>query len=113
MLDFNKQVQGTVTIYGLAGNLDALTAPGLKKEVETLLSEGRSQVVFNLGNLELIDSSGVGAIVSLFKKVRTMQGDVKIAQLQGQPKEIFKLLHLDRAFEITSSTDEAVERFTP
>ncbi|HMW03405.1 MAG TPA: STAS domain-containing protein, partial [Acidobacteriota bacterium] len=47
---------------------------------------------------DLIDSSGVGAIVSLFKRVRTLQGDVKIARLRGQPAEIFKLLRLDRAF---------------
>jgi anti-anti-sigma regulatory factor len=50
--------------------------------------------------------------VSLFKRVRTLQGDVKIARLSGQPAEIFKLLRLDRAFEIFKTIDEAVARFT-
>jgi anti-anti-sigma regulatory factor len=53
----------------------------------------------------------VGAIVSLFKRVRTLQGDVKIARLRGQPAEIFKLLRLDRAFELYDSVEGAVGKF--
>ncbi len=111
MLDYAKEERGNVTVFSLKGNLDALTAPSLKKEIESLLATRKIHVVFDLKNLELIDSSGVGAIVSLFKRVRTLQGDVKIAQLAGQPSEIFKLLRLDRAFEIFESIEDAVTRF--
>ncbi|MBK6684331.1 MAG: STAS domain-containing protein [Deltaproteobacteria bacterium] len=111
MLDYEKKERGDVTVFALKGNLDALTAPALKKEIEALLAARRINVVFDLSGLELIDSSGVGAIVSLFKRVRTLQGDVKIARLQGQPAEIFKLLRLDRAFEIFDTQDAAVARF--
>ncbi|MBK8013477.1 MAG: STAS domain-containing protein [Deltaproteobacteria bacterium] len=112
MLEYDKADQGDVTVFALKGNLDALTAPALKKEIEALLSARRINVVFDLRGLELIDSSGVGAIVSLFKRVRTLQGDVKIARLTGQPYEIFKLLRLDRAFEIYDGVDTAVRRFS-
>lgn len=111
MLDYDKNEEGDVTIFSLKGNLDALTAPTLKKEIEALLAARKINVVFDLSGLELIDSSGVGAIVSLFKRVRTLQGDVKIACLQGQPFEIFKLLRLDRAFEIFDLKEEAIKRF--
>ncbi|MCA9550485.1 MAG: STAS domain-containing protein [Myxococcales bacterium] len=111
MLDYDRQERGDVTIFSLKGNLDALTAPSLKKEIESLLASRKINVVFDLAGLELIDSSGVGAIVSLFKRVRTLQGDVKIARLQGQPAEIFKLLRLDKAFDIFDTIDRAVERF--
>src|SRR5438105_1142334 len=111
MLDYTKTEQKDVTVFALKGNLDALTAPTLKKEIEGLLAARKIHVVFDLHGLELIDSSGVGAIVSLFKRVRTLQGDVKIARLSGQPAEIFKLLRLDRAFEIFDSVDKAVARF--
>lgn len=111
MLDYDKSEEGDVTVFALKGNLDALTAPTLKKEIEALLAARKINVVFDLSDLELIDSSGVGAIVSLFKRVRTLQGDVKIARLQGQPAEIFKLLRLDRAFEIFDLKEDAVKRF--
>ena len=111
MLEYEKTEEKDVTVFSLKGNLDALTAPSLKKEIEALLAARRIHVVLDLHGLELIDSSGVGAIVSLFKRVRTLQGDVKIARLAGQPAEIFKLLRLDRAFEIFDAVESAVARF--
>ncbi len=111
MLEYQKKLDSDITVFSLKGNLDALTAPSLKKEIETLMQERKIHVVFDLKDLDLIDSSGVGAIVSLFKRVRTLQGDVKIARLKGQPSEIFKLLRLDRAFEIFDSVEDAVKRF--
>jgi anti-sigma B factor antagonist len=113
MLTFDRKDQNGVTILQLGGNLDALTAPGLKKEIEALISDRRAHIVFALDGLDLIDSSGVGAIVSLFKRARTIGGDVKLAGLRGQPREIFKLLRLDRAFELFDSVDEAIARFAP
>lgn len=112
MLECQKLERGDVTVFALKGNLDALTAPSLKKEMEELISARRVSFIFDLESLELIDSSGVGAILSLFKRVRTLHGDLKIARLKGQPAEIFRLLRLDRAFEIFDSVDVARERFS-
>lgn len=111
MLTFTKEVRGNVLVLSLKGNLDAITVPELKPEIDNIVSERKTAVVVDLSGLTLIDSSGVGAIVSLFKRVRTLQGDVKIARLRGQPAEIFKLLRLDRAFEIFDAVDAAVGRF--
>lgn len=113
MLEIQREDRGAVTILTLRGHLDALNAPNLKRETELLVDEGRTQVVFDMARLDLVDSSGVGAIVSLFKKVRTRQGDVKIAALAGQPREIFKLLRLDRAFDLADDVDAGIERFSP
>jgi anti-sigma B factor antagonist len=111
MLEYEKVERGEIIVFSLRGNLDALTAPSLKKEIEALMAARKINVVFDLAGLELIDSSGVGAIVSLFKRVRTLQGDVKIARLTGQPAEIFKLLRLDRAFELYDTIEQALARF--
>lgn len=112
MLEINRTDQEAVTILTLRGHLDALNAPSLKRETEELVGQKRTQVVFDMSQLELIDSSGVGAIVSLFKQVRTRHGDVKIASLHGQPREIFKLLRLDRAFDLSDNVGLAVSRFS-
>lgn len=111
MLNIRLETVDSVTVGYLSGNLDAATAPELKSQIDKLVDERKVDVVFNLSGLELIDSSGVGAIVSLFKRVRTLQGDVKIAEITGQPAEIFKLLRLDKAFQIFGTTEEAVSKF--
>ena len=111
MLEFKRDALGDVEILTLKGNLDALTAPELRPTIDALVASRKIKVVFNLGELTLIDSSGVGAIVSLFKRVRMLGGDVKIACLANQPKEIFRLLRLDRAFDLFDSVEEARSRF--
>ena len=42
----------------------------------------------------------VGAIVSLFKRVRAAGGKFEVANLHGQPRSIFKVLRLDKVFNI-------------
>ena len=111
MLEFQQEDRGDVVVLTLRGNLDALTAPELRPTIDDLVAGRRIHVVFNLSELTLIDSSGVGAIVSLFKRVRLLGGDVKIACLSAQPKEIFRLLRLDRAFEVYETVEAAEGRF--
>jgi len=109
MLEFVLETLDDVDVIKLKGNLDALTAPELKPTIDDLVAQKRVKVVFNLQELTLIDSSGVGAIVSLFKRVRMLGGDVKIACLANQPKEIFRLLRLDRAFDLFETVEEAAQ----
>jgi len=109
MLEFMQETLDDVEVIKLKGNLDALTAPELKPTIDELVANKQVKVIFNLQELTLIDSSGVGAIVSLFKRVRMLGGDVKIACLANQPKEIFRLLRLDRAFDLFDTVEEAAK----
>lgn len=111
MLNVEREDLGAVSILSIAGSLDAVSAPELKTHIEMLLRQSRIQVVVDLAQLELIDSSGVAAIVSLFKRVRSLRGDVVIGSLAGQPAEIFRLLRLDRAFDVYDDLDSAIARF--
>lgn len=92
---------GETTVLKIEGVLDALTAPDARPLVEAVLADQRRQVTVDVSGLRLIDSSGVGVIVSLFKRARTYGGMVKVNGLKDQPLTIFKLLRLDRVFAIT------------
>ena len=111
MLEHSRADRNGITVLRLKGSLNALTAPEIKDQIDALVTEKSLKVAVDLAELELIDSSGVGAIVSLFKRLRMIGGDVKIAGLRGQPKEIFRILRLERAFDILPSIDEALGRF--
>jgi anti-sigma B factor antagonist len=114
MFEYRREQHGTITILSLRGNLDALTAPELRREIDALVAERRSPVVLDLAGLELVDSSGVGSIVSLLKRMRLLQppGEVKIADLRGQPLQIFQLLRLHRAFDICATVADAISRLS-
>jgi anti-sigma B factor antagonist len=109
--EYKKEERDGVIIFTLSGSLDIGTVSAMKVDMDSILSTGQHKVLFDLYDLEQIDSSGIGAIIALFKRVRSNRGDVKIARLMGQPKEIFSLLRLDRVFEIHDDFDKARRSF--
>jgi anti-sigma B factor antagonist len=89
------------TVLRVRGELDALSCPELRVVLDTLAEKENSVVIVDLSELRLIDSSGVGVMVSLYKRVRANGGEVKFVGVTAQPLIIFKLLRLDRAFELS------------
>jgi anti-sigma B factor antagonist len=99
-MKYNRTDNGDETTLEIDGTLDAVTAPDLRTVVDQVVNERRKSVILELSSLRLIDSSGVGVIVSLFKRVRANGGQVKIVGLRDQPRAIFRLLRLDRVFPV-------------
>lgn len=99
-MKYTRTDNGDDTVLEIDGTLDAVTAPDLRTVVDQLVNERRKSVTLELSSLRLIDSSGVGVIVSLFKRIRANGGQVKITGLRDQPRAIFRLLRLDRVFPV-------------
>ena len=110
MFSFERSERDGVIVLTLAGSLDAATAAGLKREVVLLTDGGKNRVAVDLGKLTLIDSTGVGVLISLFKRARAARGAVHFAALGGQPKEIFRLLRLDRSLDLHPTLDDAIAK---
>ena len=80
----------------IEGELDAVTVSDLRVAVERILSGEKRDVCVDLSRLRMIDSSGVGAIVSFYKRLRALGRRVTIEGARDQPLAIFRLLRLDR-----------------
>lgn len=99
-MKYTRTDNGEETVLEIEGTLDAVTAPEIRAVVDQLVTERRRSVTLELTSLRLIDSSGVGVIVSLFKRIRADGGQVKINGVRDQPLAIFRLLRLDRVFPV-------------
>jgi anti-sigma B factor antagonist len=95
-VNFTRTDEGTSTTLKIDGSLDAISTPELRSAIDLLVAEKRKAIVVDLSALRLIDSSGVGAIVSLYKRTRAHGGKVSVTGLRDQPLAIFKLLRLDK-----------------
>ena len=91
---------GAVTLK-LGGSLDAMTAAELAATIDGLVSSKRTKITVDLAELDLIDSSGVAAIVGLYKRSRSYGGRVSVTNARDQPLAIFKLLRMDRVFSMS------------
>jgi anti-sigma B factor antagonist len=96
------EVQKTTaeTKLTIRGSLDINTAPALSEEIDRIVATKPTKVHVDLAALDLIDSSGVAALVKLYKGVRSAGGAVAIAGARDQPLAIFKLLRMDKVFNI-------------
>jgi anti-sigma B factor antagonist len=99
-IDFSRSDQGDVSNLRIAGTLDVNTAPELAPAIDKLVEERRTRVVVDLSGLDLIDSSGVAALVALYKRSRAHGGQVSVQGARDQPLAIFKLLRMDKVFTI-------------
>jgi anti-sigma B factor antagonist len=97
---FDIQRTSHETKLTVRGSLDINTAPQLGEEIDRLLAAKPSHVLVDLSSLDLIDSSGVAALVKIYKGVRATGGTITIAGARDQPLAIFKLLRMDKVFNL-------------
>ena len=88
------------TTLTIRGSLDINTAPALADEIDRIVAAKPGKVAVDLASLDLIDSSGVAALVKLYKGIRSGGGAIKISGVRDQPLAIFKLLRMDKVFNI-------------
>ena len=98
--DSNSDQSVVVTIKG---ELDANSAPTVRSQIDAIVDARPVRVEVDLSSLRLIDSTGVGAIVSFFKRTRAYGGQFRVFGVQGQPRSIFELLRLDRVFGLAAA----------
>lgn len=81
-------------------SLDINSAPALAEAIDKIVATKPAKVIVDLSALDLIDSSGVAALVKLYKGVRSSGGAITISGARDQPLAIFKLLRMDKVFNL-------------
>ncbi len=99
---FTRTDSATETLLRIEGALDLESAPQLRATFDAIVAAQPRHVILELDAMTMLDSSGVGAIVSLFKRVNGAGGTVVIKGVQGQPLAVCKLLKLDRVFGLNA-----------
>lgn len=95
-----KTLSGEVIIKVL-GDMDAQGCKTLKPGIEEIFTNLESDsVVLNLFNVPFLDSSGIGAIIFMFKHLKSHNIDFEITGVHGQPREILKLLRVDKVITV-------------
>jgi len=75
------------------------------------LEGGAKKFVIDFSRTGYIDSSGLGVLVSLSKKIREQGGDLRLAGLNEDLQTLFELTKLDTLFSILKTPEEAVAAF--
>lgn len=106
---FQVTKENDVTVVTVEGQLIVGNRQELKQKVLDELENGERKFVVDFDQTGYIDSSGLGVLVSLSKKIREQGGEFRLAGLNEDLRTLFELTKLDTLFKIAGSRAEALK----
>lgn len=100
-----------VLLISVDGQLIVANRQELKQAVLEALENGETKFVVDFENTGYIDSSGLGVLVSVSKKIREAGGDLRLSGLNEDLRMLFELTKLDTLFRICEGKADAVDSF--
>ena len=110
-MDLEIRTIDDVHIIDIKGELMASTKGRLKGAFLDLFAEDKFNIILNFKEVYIIDSSGIGLLVSALQQVREKSGDIKILNLSGFSKRTFKVTGLNTVFHLFANEQKAVDSF--
>jgi anti-sigma B factor antagonist len=110
-MSFTMTKHGTVVVVDVDGQLIVGNRQELKQKVLDELEKGERKFLIDFARTGYIDSSGLGVLVSLSKKIREQGGELRLADLNDDLKTLFELTKLDTLFQIADNRDRGLETF--
>ena len=111
-MTFTTREVGGVTIVDLSGKI-TLGEGGvtLREEVRKLVGEGQKKIVLNLAEVNYIDSSGLGELVSAYTAVKNAGGELKLLNLTSKVRDLLVITKLVTVFDVKDDEAAAVSSF--
>lgn len=83
----------------------------LRRTIRDLVEQGHRKILLNLSDVDYIDSSGIGELVTAFTTVRNAKGELKLLQLTKRVHDILQITRLFTVFDVQSEEDVALRSF--
>jgi anti-sigma B factor antagonist len=106
-----RQVDG-VTVLDVSGRITlGEGSVQLRDAVRDLLSKGQKHILLNLGDVNYIDSSGIGELVSAFTTVKNQGGELKLLNLTRKVHDLLQITKLYTVFDVKDDEASAIASF--
>ena len=112
-LTTNQRQVGLVTIVDLRGNIGLGAASlTLRRTIHDLIESGRTKIVLNFSQVDLMDSAGVGELAGAYLPVKSKGGEIKFLNPTKKVHRVLQVTQLDKVFEVYSDEQMAVRSFS-
>ncbi len=103
---------GGATIVDMSGRITLGEGSALLREmVRDILGKGQKKIILNLADVNYIDSSGIGELVSGFTTVKNQGGELKLLHLTNKVRDLLQITKLYTVFDIHSDEQVAIRSF--
>lgn len=113
-MELEERSAGAVALVDVRGRLVAGDDNGrLKDKVNSLIHQGRKQIVLNLGGVAYIDSTGLGELAATHASVAKQGGKIVLVQLTNRVQDLLAICRLLTVFDTYDTEAEALKSFPP
>ncbi len=110
-MELTRRDEDMVAVLTLSGRLDLANGNKLKDEIKTILDNGKTAIHLCMKDLEFVNSSGLGAMVSIMKEIRLRRGRLTLSDMADYVREVFDITQLSHIFEIFPTEEEALHSY--
>jgi anti-sigma B factor antagonist len=111
-MEFIKKKIKDIVIFELSGNIiggpDALK---INQEIIEYIENGEMRFIIDLGNVTVMNSSGLGTLIASLTSIKKSGGELKLAGANEKIASLFVVTKLNTIFELVGSVEEAVSNF--
>ena len=93
--------EGNTAVFLPGEDITASVAPELRILLKNLVAEGIRDLVFDLTNVRVVDSSGIGLLVAAHNSLSRLGGKVEVIHASADLVELFKAFRLDKHFTVS------------
>ena len=112
-MEIAERASGDVKILDLHGKLTIGDGDELLKDkINSLVQQGHTKIVLNLGDVPYVDSAGLGQMVSSYRTVTRSGGSLRLLNLTARIREVLTITKLLTVFDTYESESEALASFS-
>ena len=105
-LEIQTRIVGDVMVLDMTGRMRVLDW-GLHDRLQSLLAEGRRFFVLDIANVDYIDSTGLGQLISLWTSIRTKNGNLVLLRPPERVRHLLSITRLQVVFDIFDDEERA------
>jgi anti-sigma B factor antagonist len=111
-LQGTRRQLGDVTIVDFSGKITLGEGSAmLRNTVRELVNSGNKKILLSLYDVDYIDSSGIGELVSAYTTVKNASGELKLLHLTKRVHDILQITRLFTVFDVQSDENNAIHSF--
>jgi anti-sigma B factor antagonist len=103
----HEKISQVLVVKPLETRIVGVVSTEFKQAMAAFIDEGQEAIVLDLSEVDLMDSTGLGAIFASLKMLRG-KGDLVVAGASGKVMSLFKITEMDQIFRIFANRDDAV-----
>ncbi len=111
-MKIKEKMEGDIAVLTLKGDLiGEPDTTNIRDKIHSLVSDEVKKVIIDMGDVNFVNSSGLGTLISALTTLKNVDGDLRLAQLGKRIQQLLIITQLVKVFDIYETVDRAVASF--